>query len=209
MCWRPTSAATAAPRDGAADYDADLRPFGLLNLARDSVGLVARAGPPASGLHRPFALEGWTAEALARLPEYCVMDRDKGMAETVAAQMPSPAPVAAGTWLTEAELAVYAAEYGRTGFQGGLHWYRCSTHPPCVAELQLFAGRTIDVPALFISHRRRRPLGTAGAAGRGLAPVDRLPGPSRTRGDRACMTRRRGLLPTMKVSSAPRIGSPA
>jgi hypothetical protein len=150
MCWHPTRAATATPRDGAADYDADLRPFGLLNLARGSVGLVARAGPQASGLHRPFALAGWTAEALAHLPEYCVMDRDKGMAQTVAAQMPSPTPAAAGTWLTEAELAAYAAEYGRTGFQGGLHWYRCSTHPPCVAELQLFAGRTIDVPALFI-----------------------------------------------------------
>ena len=85
------------------------------------------------------------------MPEYYVMDRDKGMAETVAAQMPSPAQAAAGTWLTEAELAAYAAEYGRTGFQGGLHWHRCSTHPPCVAELQLFAGRAIDVPALFIA----------------------------------------------------------
>ena len=34
--------------------------------------------------------------------------------------MPNPAEIAACTWLTEAELAVYAAEYGRTGFQGGL-----------------------------------------------------------------------------------------
>ena len=46
---------------------------------------------------------------------------------------------------------MYAAEYARTGFQGGLQWYRCSTHPPCVAELQRFAGRTIDVPACYLA----------------------------------------------------------
>ena len=101
--------------------------------------------------NRPHALQAWSADELARLPEYYVMDRDKGMAETVAAQMPSPSQVAACGWLTEAELAVYAAEFGRTGFQGGLQWYRCTTHPPCMAELQRFAGRTIDVPACFIA----------------------------------------------------------
>ena len=85
------------------------------------------------------------------MPEYYVMDRDKGMAETVAAHMPTPAQIAACDWLSEAELAVYAAEYGRNGFQGGLQWYRCTHHPPCIAELQLFAGRTIDVPACFIA----------------------------------------------------------
>ncbi|MGL6112397.1 MAG: alpha/beta fold hydrolase [Rubrivivax sp.] len=73
------------------------------------------------------------------------------MAETVAAQMPSLSQIAACGWLTEAELAVYAAEFGRTGFQGGLQWYRGTTHPPCVAELQRLAGRTIDVPACFIA----------------------------------------------------------
>ena len=100
--------------------------------------------------NRPFALQGWRADELAQMPAYYVMDLDKGMAETVAAHMPSPEQVAACAWLTEAELAVYAAEYTRNGFQGGLHWYRCSTHPPCVAELQMFAGRSIDVPAAFI-----------------------------------------------------------
>jgi pimeloyl-ACP methyl ester carboxylesterase len=101
--------------------------------------------------NRPFALQGWTADALACLPEYYVMAQHKGMAETVAAHMPSPAQVAACAWLPDDELAVYAAEYARTGFQGGLQWYRCSSHAPCLAEQQLFAGRTIDVPACFIA----------------------------------------------------------
>ena len=73
------------------------------------------------------------------------------MALTVAPQMPSPEQIASCTWLSEDELAVYSAEYGRTGFQGGLNWYRCATDPKFSSELRLFAGRSIDVPSLFIA----------------------------------------------------------
>jgi pimeloyl-ACP methyl ester carboxylesterase len=233
-----------------ADYDTDLRPFGLLNLARDAFGLVSAlghrevaavvghdsgslvaawcallrpdvfralvlmsapfGGPPPlpqdtapapdihaalaalprprkhyqqhyrtrganaemwqcpQGVHaflrayyhvksadwpgnRPFELRGWLAEELAKMPEYYTMNLEQGMAETVAAHMPTPAQVAGNVWLSETELAVYAAEYTRTGFQGGLNWYRCGTHPPCVAEQQMFAGRRIEVPATYIA----------------------------------------------------------
>jgi pimeloyl-ACP methyl ester carboxylesterase len=39
----------------------------------------------------------------------------------------------------------------RTGFQGGLNWYRSRSGGAFESELQLFAGRTIDVPSIFIS----------------------------------------------------------
>ncbi len=39
---------------------------------------------------RRTPLQGWTASELAKLPTYYVMDRDQTMAETVAAEMPSP-----------------------------------------------------------------------------------------------------------------------
>jgi pimeloyl-ACP methyl ester carboxylesterase len=103
--------------------------------------------------NRPFPLKGRTADELAKLPTYYVMDLDKGMAETVAPQMPSPSQVAACRWLTEAELDVYTAEYARTGFQGGLDEYRCEFDANQTAELRLFAGRTIDVPSMFIGGR--------------------------------------------------------
>jgi pimeloyl-ACP methyl ester carboxylesterase len=99
----------------------------------------------------PFPLAANTPEQFARLPRYYVMDRDKGMAEQVATEMPTAAQIAACQWLPDRELAVYAAEYGRTGFQGGLQSYRVGRMPRLSAELQLFAGRTIDVPAAFIS----------------------------------------------------------
>jgi pimeloyl-ACP methyl ester carboxylesterase len=97
--------------------------------------------------NRPFPLTGWTAAELAKLPGYYVMDLDRGMAATVAPEMPA----SAAPWLTDAELAVYAGEYARTGFQGGLNWYRSRTAGLAPAELLLFAGRTIDVPSCFIA----------------------------------------------------------
>ena len=100
----------------------------------------------------PFALRERSAAELAKLPDYYVMDLHKTMAETVAPQMPSAAQIAACRWLPDAELAVYAAEFARTGLQGGLQWYRCATEG-LNADLQIFAGRTIDVPACFIAGR--------------------------------------------------------
>jgi pimeloyl-ACP methyl ester carboxylesterase len=101
--------------------------------------------------NQPFPLKRWSAEELAELPTYYVMDLDKGMAETVAAEMPTAAEIAACRWLPEAALRVYSAEFERTGFQGGLHWYRCTTDSRYTAEFKLFSGRTIDVPACFIA----------------------------------------------------------
>ena len=101
--------------------------------------------------NQPFRLRAWSADELAKLPTYYVMDLDKGMAETVAAEMPSASEIAACRWLTEDELGVYSAEFARTGFQGGLQWYRCRTAGTPNADLELFSGRTIDVPSCFIA----------------------------------------------------------
>ena len=102
----------------------------------------------------PYPLQAWTASELAKLPTYYTMDLDKGMAETVAEEMPSPSQIAANKWLPDNELAFYSAEYARTGFQGGLQWYRCGTSGAFIPELQTFSGRTIDVPSCFISGKQ-------------------------------------------------------
>jgi pimeloyl-ACP methyl ester carboxylesterase len=102
----------------------------------------------------PYPLQAWTASELAKLPTYYTMELDKGMAETVAEEMPSPSQIAANKWLPDNELAFYSAEYARTGFQGGLQWYRCGTSGAFIPELQTFSGRTIDVPSCFISGKQ-------------------------------------------------------
>jgi len=99
----------------------------------------------------PFPLQAWRADELAKMPTYYIMDLGQGMAETVAPEMPSAADIAACAWLQDEELAVYSTEYSRTGFQGGLQWYRCATGGKDSLELQLFSGRTIDVPSMFIA----------------------------------------------------------
>jgi pimeloyl-ACP methyl ester carboxylesterase len=101
--------------------------------------------------NRPHPLAGWTADQLALLPDYYVMPRAATMPEAVAPFMPSAAQIAACGWLTEPELAVYASAFERTGLQGGLNWYRCGTSGLTGRDLRLFAGRRIEVPALFVA----------------------------------------------------------
>ena len=101
--------------------------------------------------NRPQRLRAWDADELAKLPTYYVMDFDEDMARTVAPHMPTAAQIAACRWLPEAELRVYSAEYQRTGFQGGLQWYRCRTQAGESDELLLYSGRTIDVPSMFVA----------------------------------------------------------
>jgi pimeloyl-ACP methyl ester carboxylesterase len=102
--------------------------------------------------NNPHPLKARTADEWAKMPRYYIMDLDKGMAETVRSEMPSAAEIAANRWLPDRELRVYAEEYGRTGFQGGLQGYR-GGGSRFASETQLFAGRTIDQPSMFIAGR--------------------------------------------------------
>ena len=104
--------------------------------------------------NQPYPLKSWTASELAKLPTYYVMDFATNMAQTVAEEMPSATAIADNKWLPDNELAFYSAEYARTGFQGGLQWYRCNTSGAFIPELQTFSGRTIDVPSCFISGKQ-------------------------------------------------------
>jgi pimeloyl-ACP methyl ester carboxylesterase len=97
--------------------------------------------------NKPFALKSWSASELAQLPDYYVMDLHKTVGETMGEHMPTPEQIAACTWMTEQDLAVYTAEYTRTGFQGGLNSYRIFE---VAGDLNAFSGRTIDVPSCFI-----------------------------------------------------------
>jgi pimeloyl-ACP methyl ester carboxylesterase len=101
--------------------------------------------------NKPFPLQSWSAAELAKLPTYYIMDIDQGMAETVAPEMPSASEIAACKWLPDEELQEYTRQYTRTGFQGGLQWYRCAIDPKYRIELQTYSDRTIDVPSCFIA----------------------------------------------------------
>ena len=101
--------------------------------------------------NQPFRLASWSAAELAKMPTYYVMEAGTNMAQAVAPYMPSPAQITACAWLPDRELKVYADEFARTGFQGGLNWYRCGTSGRNTRDLAIFSGRAIEVPALFIA----------------------------------------------------------
>jgi pimeloyl-ACP methyl ester carboxylesterase len=101
--------------------------------------------------NHPVPLKAWKAENLALLPHYYVMPLHDTMPQAVAPDMPSVSQIQACRWLSEADLSVYATEYARRGFQGGLQWYRCSTDPEHFVGLSQFSGQQIHVPSAFLA----------------------------------------------------------
>lgn len=99
--------------------------------------------------NKPFRLKSRTAPEMAQMPTYYIMNLEDGMAETVAPHMPSDEAVVSNSWLPDKELRIYTEEYQRTGFQGGLNWYRSGNLG--AQEMQLYAGRKIEQPSIFIS----------------------------------------------------------
>jgi len=55
-------------------------------------------------------------------------------------------------WLTDADVAFYAGEYARTGFRGGLNWYRNIDRD--WELLAPYAGALVSVPALYVAGDR-------------------------------------------------------
>jgi pimeloyl-ACP methyl ester carboxylesterase len=106
----------------------------------------------------PQPLTSFTAPKLEKMPHYYIMPLDSSMPETIAQDMATedPASVASKStrWLPDAELDVYVKEWQRNGFQGGLNWYRIATDPSLCGDLNLFAGKTIDVPVLYIAGKQ-------------------------------------------------------
>jgi pimeloyl-ACP methyl ester carboxylesterase len=63
-----------------------------------------------------------------------------------------PDPPVLPPWLTEADVDFLAGEFGRTGFGGGLNWYRNIDRS--WELLAPFAGARVAVPALYVAGER-------------------------------------------------------
>ena len=66
------------------------------------------------------------------------------------ARMANPASLP--SWLTEGDIDVYAGEFTRSGFRGGLNWYRNIDRN--WELLAPFAGMRVTVPALYVAGDR-------------------------------------------------------
>ncbi|KAL0258263.1 hypothetical protein SLS55_007436 [Diplodia seriata] len=101
--------------------------------------------------NKPHPLGEWSASELAKMPEYYVMPLSASMPDVVSCNMANEDVRATKKWLSDEELAVYVGEWERNGFQGALNWYRCQTDAKQTRDLQLFAGKKIDVPSTFVT----------------------------------------------------------
>ena len=79
-------------------------------------------------------------------PTVGMVDRKKGLLGGMSD------PSALPSWLTEADLDFYAAEFTRSGFRGGLNWYRNIDQN--WELLAPFSGAKVTVPALYIAGDR-------------------------------------------------------
>ena len=61
-------------------------------------------------------------------------------------------PASLPEWISSADIGVYAAEFSRTGFRGGLNWYRNIDRN--WELLAPYAGAVVTVPALYIAGDR-------------------------------------------------------
>jgi pimeloyl-ACP methyl ester carboxylesterase len=106
---------------GVADADLARDPATTMRRMLAGVKLPAGAGLASSGL---AAVEG--SGFVDRLPE----------------------PDALPEWLTQHEVDHYSAEFARTGFTGGINWYRnLDRNWELTPQL---AGAKVEVPSLFI-----------------------------------------------------------
>ncbi|KAI1784552.1 alpha/beta-hydrolase [Ganoderma leucocontextum] len=116
----------------------------------------AKSGDWDAGADEPHPVAP-TPDGLASLPHYYVMPAAASMADVARAHAPTAEEVAgkSSRWLPDADLGVYVEEYARTGFQGGLNWYRgLVAKEEFAEELSLFSGRKIEVPAMYLAGKK-------------------------------------------------------
>ena len=139
---RPARPTASMPRtDDAVFYQLYFQTPGVAEaeLERDVRGTIRRVLYSASGDRVRDALT-------ARPGDVGMVPRQGGFLSHMAEPPTLPA------WLTELDVDFYAGEFTRTGFRGGLNWYRNIDRN--WELLAPFAGARVEVPALYIAGDR-------------------------------------------------------
>jgi pimeloyl-ACP methyl ester carboxylesterase len=135
---RPTT--TMPQTDTALFYQLYFQTPGVAEaeLERDPKSTIRRMLYAASGDAQHGTGGAWEAESTVGM-----VDRKSGLLGGMA--NPRELPV----WLTAADLDFYASEFTRTGFRGGLNWYRNIDRN--WELLAPYSGAKVTVPALYVA----------------------------------------------------------
>jgi pimeloyl-ACP methyl ester carboxylesterase len=140
---RPVRPTSAMPQtDDALFYQLYFQTPGIAEreLERDVRLTIRRVLSSASGDRVRGALSSRTSGDVGMVP------RQGGFLTRMADQKSLP------PWLTEADVDFYATEFARTGFRGGLNWYRNIDRN--WELLAPFTGARVQVPALYVAGDR-------------------------------------------------------
>ena len=102
--------------------------------------------------NKPQKLKNFSAKELSKMPEYYIMKRNKGMAQTVNNYMPKQNQIKKCQWLTNSDLKVYSTHFKKNTFQGPLNWYKMMLNVKENKKIKdLKLSNFIDIPTIFIS----------------------------------------------------------
>ncbi len=135
------------PGVAEAELDRDPRTT-IRQVLLSASGDAGRGGGARAGEGSDGAAPGGERRAVGMVPRRGAFLDFKGV------------PSALPAWLKEADIDFYAAEFARTGFRGGLNWYRNIDRN--WELLAAYEGAKITVPALYVAGDRDMVVRTPG-----------------------------------------------
>ena len=86
------------------------------------------------------------------MPEYYIMKKKNGMAQTVKYFMPTQEQIEKCIWMSNIDLAIYSKSFKKKSFQGPLNWYRMMLNTNEIKKIQMLKLPIYtNIPAIFIA----------------------------------------------------------
>ena len=103
--------------------------------------------------NKPHRLKNNSAREFSKLPEYYIMNKNMGMAETIKKYMPDKKQLLnCQLWLTDKDLKYYSKAFQNAGFKNPLKWYKMMLSQDDRNNiLKENLPNTLNVPAIFIA----------------------------------------------------------
>ena len=103
--------------------------------------------------NKPFKLAELSAKELSKLPEYYIMMRNLGMAETIEKYMPNEKDLyGLKLWLKDKDLNYYTKNFRKRGLRNPFKWYRMMINDKEKLNImKLKLKNSLNIPSMFIA----------------------------------------------------------
>ncbi len=102
--------------------------------------------------NKPHKLKNNSIKELCKMPEYYIMKKKNGMAQTVKYFMPTQEQIEKCIWMSNIDLAIYSKSFKKKSFQGPLNWYKMMLNANEIKKIQMLKLPIYtNIPAIFIA----------------------------------------------------------